>query len=152
MKLINKYITYKTKEEGEKMIRDFNLRDEEELVKIVKQGVEISEQEIINYVTGEDIKIIVYEDHELGLQGFSSLEIWDKAREKGELILYVVPYARRRGIGTLLYNEIMKCDSDNKLTSIDTRIRVDKDDASSFYQRLNPSSIHWIVIDLSYKR
>ena len=43
------------------MIRDFSPEDKEELVKIVKQGIYIDEEDIINYITGEDIKIVVFD-------------------------------------------------------------------------------------------
>ena len=117
------------------MIREFNIEDKEQLVKIVKQGIMIKEQDIINYVTHKNIKIIVYEDNEAGLIGFSSFRIWGKDKNKADVDTYVVPSSRRKGIGTLLYHEIMKNVDGINLEFISTRIKVDKDDATSFYKK-----------------
>ena len=118
------------------MIRDFEVDDKEELVKIVSQGIYIDEQDIINYITSEDIKIIVFENEAGAIHGFSCLKKWDKSGRKGDVRTYVVPNARRKGIGTLLYNEIMRYEADIELTFIVTRIRVDQDDATLFYKKL----------------
>jgi GNAT superfamily N-acetyltransferase len=117
------------------MIRDFSIEDKEQLVKIVKQGIVIEEEDI-NYINGEDIKIIVYDDNETGLLGFSSFRIWGKDKNKADVYTYVVPSSRRQGIGNLLYNEIMKYTAEINLNFISTRFRVDKDDASLLYKNL----------------
>ncbi|MBU3201800.1 GNAT family N-acetyltransferase (plasmid) [Clostridium estertheticum] len=115
------------------MIREFNIEDKEQLVKIVKQGIVIKEEDI-NYINGKNIKIIVYDDNETGLLGFSSFKIWGK--HNADVYTYVVPSSRRKGIGTQLYNEIMKNVDDINIEFVNTRIKVDKDDATSFYKRL----------------
>ena len=116
------------------MIRDFSIEDKEKLVKIVKQGIMIDEEDIVNYVTHKDIKIIVYEDNKTGILGFSSFRIWGK--DNADVDTYVVPNSRRKGIGTLLYNEIMKYTAEVNLNFINTRFRVDKDDATLLYKKL----------------
>jgi GNAT superfamily N-acetyltransferase len=118
------------------MIREFRIQDKEELVKMVKQGIMINEQEIIKYVTHKNIKIIVYDDNETGVLGFSSFRIWGKDKDKADVDTYVVPSSRRKGIGTLLYKEIMKYTAQINLNFINTRFRVDKDDATLLYKKL----------------
>lgn len=118
------------------MIRDFNIGDKEELVKIIKQGIVIGEQDIINCLSDKDIKIIVYANDQAEIQGFSYLKIWDKDGKKGNIRTYVVPSARRKGIGALLYNEIMKYEDEFKLNCICTRFRFDEDDATLLYKKL----------------
>lgn len=117
------------------MIREFSIKDKEQIVKIVKQGIMIDEQDIIDYITAENIKIIVY-DNETELLGFSSFRIWGKDKNKADVDTYIVPGSRRKGIGTLLYNEIMKYTAGINLKFVSARFRVDKDDATSFYKNL----------------
>jgi GNAT superfamily N-acetyltransferase len=121
---------YNLLNKGKKMIREYRSEDKEQLVKIVKQGIVIDEQDIIDYITSEGIRIIVYNDNETGLLGFSSFRIWDKVEKKIDVDTYVVPSSRRKGIGTLLYNEIMKYVAEVNFLFISTRFRVDKDDAT----------------------
>lgn len=118
------------------MIKEFSIEDKEQLIKIVRQGIIIREQDIINYIGHKDIKIIVYADNETGLIGFSSFRIWGKDKNRADLDTYVVPHSRRKGIGTLLYNEIMKYTAGVNLEYINTRFRVDKDDATLLYKKL----------------
>lgn len=92
--------------------------------------------QINNYVNNKNIKIIVYDDNETGLIGFSSFRIWGKDKNKADVDTYVVPCSRRKGIGTLLYNEIMKYTAEMNLNFISTRFRVDKDDATLLYKKL----------------
>jgi GNAT superfamily N-acetyltransferase len=119
-----------------KMIREFRSEDKEQLAKIVKQGIVIVGQDNVDFITGEADRIIVYDDNEIGLLGFSSLRMWGIDKKNGEVITYVVPSSRRKGIGTLLYNEIMRYADKLKLNLIDTVFRVDKDDATLLYKRL----------------
>lgn len=118
------------------MIKEFSIEDKEQLFKIIKQGIIIRDEDIINYITHKDIKIIVYADNETGLIGFSSFRIWGKDKNKADVDTYVVPSSRRKGIGTLLYNEIMKYTAEINLDFINTRFRVDKDDATLLYKKL----------------
>ncbi|MBZ9626222.1 GNAT family N-acetyltransferase [Clostridium sp. FP2] len=118
------------------MIRDYKVEDKDELIKIIRQGIVIDEQDIFEYFNDDDIKIIVYDDSEEGIQGFSCVKLWNDTEKKADVLLYVIPDARRKGIGTLLYNEIMKQEAGVKLTFIKTRFRVDKDDATFFYKGL----------------
>lgn len=118
------------------MIRDFIPEDKKQLVEIVKLGIIINEQDIVRYFTEKGTKIFVYEDSEEGIQGFSYIKIWNRNEMKGDVQLYVVPEARKKGIGTQLYNKIMEQNAVTKLTCIHTRFRVDKDDATHFYIKL----------------
>lgn len=90
------------------MIREFCSEDKEQLVKIVKQGIVLVGQDNVDFITGDANRIIVYDDNEAGLLGFSSLRRWGTDKKNAEVITYVVPGSRRKGIGTLLYNEIME--------------------------------------------
>jgi GNAT superfamily N-acetyltransferase len=114
------------------MIRDYNTEDKDELVKIITEGIVINEQDIIDYFSVDNIKIFVYDSKEEGIQGVSCVKLWHGTEKKGEVLLYVVPDARRKGIGTLLYNEVMKQEITAKLTFIKTLFRVDKDDEHTF--------------------
>ncbi|WP_160687719.1 GNAT family N-acetyltransferase [Clostridium sp. C2-6-12] len=118
------------------MIREFSIEDKEQLFKIVKQGIIIRDQDINNYITNKDIKIIVYDDNERGIIGFSSFRLWMSNKNKADVDTYVVPSSRRKGIGTLLYNEIMKYTAEINLKFINTRFRVDEDDATLLYKKL----------------
>ena len=118
------------------MIKDFSIEDKEQLFKIIKQGIIIRDEDFINYITHKDIKIIVYADNETGIIGFSSFRIWGKDKNKADIDTYVVPSSRRKGIGTLLYNEIMKYTAEINLEFINARFRVDKDDATLLYKKL----------------
>ncbi|MFA9398183.1 MAG: GNAT family N-acetyltransferase [Clostridiaceae bacterium] len=130
------------------MIREFSIEDKKQLVDIVKQGIMIDEEDI-NFITNNSNKIIVFDDKEAGILGFSSFRIWGKDKNKADVYTYVVPSSRREGIGTLLYNEILKSVDDNNLESINTRIKVDNDDVTSFYKKLGYEK--WYVdLDLYY--
>jgi GNAT superfamily N-acetyltransferase len=118
------------------MIRDFKSEDINELVKIISHGIVINEQDIIDYFTDDNIKIFVYDTKEEGIQGFSCVKLWCGTEKEGDVLLYVVPDARRKGIGTLLYNGIIKHEIAAKLTFIKTIFRVDDDDATSFYKEI----------------
>ena len=118
------------------MIREYIAEDKKQLVDIVKQGI-IIDMEDINFITDNSNKIIVCDDNEAGILGFSTFRIWGKDKNKADIYTYVVPNSRNKGIGTLLYHEIMKSVDDINLEFISTRIRLDKDDdATSFYTKL----------------
>ncbi|MGN6711456.1 GNAT family N-acetyltransferase [Anaerocolumna jejuensis] len=117
------------------MIREFNAEDKKQLVDIVKQGIMIDVDDI-NFITDNSNKIIVYDDNEAGILGFSTFRIWGTDNNKADIYTYVVPGSRKKGIGTLLYHEIMKNVDDINLEFISTRIKLDKNDATSFYTKL----------------
>lgn len=117
------------------MIREYNLKDKMQLVDIIRQGIFTDEKDI-NFITDKSNKIIVFDDNEAGIIGFSTFRLWDEDKNKADIYTYVVPSLRRKGIGTLLYNEIMKNTNDINLEFISTRIKVDKDDATIFYKKL----------------
>lgn len=68
------------------------------------------EQEIIidvgdiNSIIDNSNKIIVFDDNEAGILGFSTFRIWGKDKNKADIYTYVVPDSRNKGIGTLLYH------------------------------------------------
>jgi ribosomal protein S18 acetylase RimI-like enzyme len=117
------------------MIRKFQNEDKEKLIKILKQGIAIVGQNSIDFINEAD-RIIIYDEHETGVLGFSSLMRWGPDKLNGKIVIYVVPNSRKKGIGTLLYSEIMKYADECNLNLIDTEFRVDKDDATLFYKKL----------------
>lgn len=130
------------------MIREYMFKDKMQLVDIVRQGIMIDEKDI-NFITDNSNKIIVFDDNEAGIIGFSTFRIWGKDKNKVDIYTYVVPSSRKKGIGTLLYYEIMKNADEINLKFISTRIKVDKDDATSFYKKLGYE--RWYVeLDLHY--
>lgn len=130
------------------MIREYNFEDKMQLVDIVKQGIMIDEEDV-NFITDKSNKIIVFDDKEAGIIGFSTFRIWGKDKNKADIYTYVVPSLRKKGIGTLLYHEIMKNTDEINLKFISTRIKVDKDSATSFYKKLGYEK--WYVdLDLHY--
>lgn len=104
------------------MIRQFRIEDKKQLVNIVKQGIMIDKEDI-NFITDNSNKIIVFDDKEARILGFSSFRIWGNNKNKVDIYTYVVPSSRREGIGTLLYNEILKNLDDNNIEFISTRMR-----------------------------
>lgn len=130
------------------MIRVYKSEDKMQLVDIVKQGVMIDEEDI-NFITDKSNKIIVFDDKEAGVIGFSTFRIWGKDKNKADIYTYVVPSLRKKGIGTLLYHEIMKYADEINLKFISTRIKIDKDNATSFYKKRGYEK--WYVdLDLHY--
>lgn len=117
------------------MIRDYNAEDKRQLVDIVRKGI-IIDVEDINFITDNSNKIIVFDDSEAGILGFSAFRIWGKDKNKADIHTYVVPNSRKKGIGTLLYREIMKHVDEINLEFISTNIKLDKNDTTSFYTKL----------------
>ncbi len=131
------------------MIREYKLEDKVQLVNIVKQDIMIDETNI-TFVTDNSNRIIVFDDTKAGIIGFSTFRIWGKDNNKADVYTYVVPNSRKEGIGTLLYHEIMKNADQVNLTFISSRIKVDKDDTTSFYEKLGYKK--WYVdLDLHYQ-
>lgn len=130
------------------MIREYNFKDKMQLVDIVRQGIMIDEKDI-NFITDNSNKIIVFDDNEAGIIGFSTFRIWGEDKNKADIYTYVIPSSRKKGIGTLLYHEIMKNTDDINLKFISTRIKVDRDDATLFHKKLGYEK--WYVeLDLHY--
>lgn len=117
------------------MIREFNTEDKQQIVDIINQGM-ISVMEDINFIIDNSNKIIVFEDNEPSILGFSAFRIWGKENNKADIYTYVVPTSRKKGIGTLLYHEIMKNVDNINLEFISTRIKLGEDDATFFYKKL----------------
>lgn len=115
------------------MIRKYCDGDKNQLENILKQGIILTGGNNVDYITQDASRIILYEDNESGVIGFCSFEIWGEDKKKGEINTYIIPEFRRRGIGTLLYNEIMNNVNVNDLDYISTVFRVDKGDPTSFY-------------------
>jgi ribosomal protein S18 acetylase RimI-like enzyme len=128
--------TLQGRDRGMKMIREYCDGDKKQLENILRQGIVMTCGNNVDYITRDASRIILYEDHESGVIGFCSFEIWGKDKKKGEINTYIIPKFRRKGIGTLLYNEIISHVNVNELDYISTVFRVDKDDPTSFYKKL----------------
>lgn len=118
------------------MIRQYESRDKEQLREILRQGIVVVGQDPIDSMTSESDKIIIYDESEAGILGFSSLKRWGTDLTNGKITTYIVPTSRKKGIGTLLYQGIMKYADELNLHSVNTEFRVDKDDATAFYKKL----------------
>lgn len=130
------------------MIREYNFQDKIQLFDIVRQEIMITEEDI-NFITDNSNKIIVFDHNEAGIIGFSTFRTWGKDKNKADIYTYVVPSSRKKGIGTKLYHEIMKNSDKINLKFISTRIKVDKDDSTSFYKKLGYEK--WYVeLDMHY--
>lgn len=117
------------------MIRNFNTEDKKQIVDIVNQGI-IMDASDLDFITDRSDKILVFDDDKAGILGFSTYRRWGKEKDKADIYTYVTPSSRRKGIGSLLYHEILKNAESKNLKYISTRIRVDNGDATPFYQRL----------------
>ena len=118
------------------MIREFRNEDYEQLTKIVKKGLLLVGHDNIDFIVFDSNKLVVYEDNDSGLLGFSSIKIWGNDKKNGEVFTYVIPGSRRQGIGTQLYDETMRYAHELKLNFVDIAFRHDKDDATPFYRKL----------------
>ncbi|EOX3354358.1 GNAT family N-acetyltransferase [Vibrio cholerae] len=116
------------------MIRDFKLEDKNELIKLVKQDFLITEEEISECFDAKNYQIIVFDNGEK-IQGFSCVKPWNN-KKKADVLVYVVPNERRKGIGTLLYTQIMKQKYTLNFTFIVTQFRIGKEDVTPFYKSL----------------
>ncbi|MEA4919978.1 MAG: GNAT family N-acetyltransferase [Clostridiaceae bacterium] len=128
------------------MIREFNINDKAQLIDIVRQDIMIGDEDI-NFVVDNSNKIIVYDNGQGGILGFSTFRIWGKDKNKADIYTYVATASRRKGIGTLLYREIIKNADSRKLQFVSSRMKEDK--ANAFYEKMGYKK--WYVgLDLYY--
>lgn len=128
------------------MIREFSINDKAQLVDIIRQDIMISDEDI-SFVVDNSNKIIVYDNEQGGILGFSTFRIWGKDKNKADVYTYVAPNSRRKSIGSLLYNEIIKNADNRGLQFVSTRMKADKE--NTFYQKLGYKK--WYVgLDLYY--
>lgn len=114
------------------MIRQYRHDDINKIIRILQKGIIIFVQEDINNFINESEKVLVYESKN-EINGFVSFRRWGENNENRKIIVYVEPDARRRGIGTLLYEEIKKYVEGSK--KISTDFRIDQGDSTMFYTK-----------------
>ena len=121
------------------MIRKYCDEDKKRILDIVRQGI-LADDEELDFITENSNKIIVFDNETNGILGFSTFRVWGEKHNKADVYTYVVPSSRRKGIGTLLYDEITKNIKDNSAQAgnfvfFSTRMKVEKDDPTSFYEK-----------------
>ncbi len=121
------------------MIRKYCDEDKKRILDIVRQGI-LTDDEELDFITENSNEIIVFDDETNGILGFSTFRVWGENHNKADVYTYVVPSSRRKGIGTLLYDEITKNIKDNSAQAgnfvfFSTRMKVEKDDPTSFYEK-----------------
>ena len=117
------------------MIREYEAEDKEQITALLKQGMTFIGKEDMDAAFSQAVQILVYEEKNVIL-GFCSLRRWGTDGINGKIVAYVVPDARKKGIGSALYRRIMTYADDLELNIISAEFRADKDDAAVFYEKL----------------
>ena len=117
------------------MIREYETEDKEQITALLKQGMAFIGKEDMNAAFLQAVQILVYEEKNVIL-GFCSLRRWGTDGINGKIVSYVVPVARKKGIGSALYREILAYTDNLKLNIISAEFRADKDNAAAFYEKL----------------
>ncbi|ENQ3077283.1 GNAT family N-acetyltransferase [Bacillus cereus] len=116
------------------MIRDCQFEDLEQLVKISSVGViDVDLNNMMN-IFKETKHFLVWD--ELGVKGFAFVIIRNEEKREWDIQVYVDPGERRKGIGTLLHQEIHKIVESENPSVFVTEVRVDVENPASFYERL----------------
>lgn len=116
------------------MVREFAVEDLDQILEITNKEQRTFESSAIMELQEISKIFIVWEDG--GIKGFAYAIETNKEERKWSIQLYVEPNERRKGIGSLLYQEIEKCIEDERPSVIVSEARVDLDDPSSFYLKL----------------
>ena len=87
------------------MIREYETEDKEQITALLKQGMTFIGKEDMDAAFSQAVQILVYEEKNVIL-GFCSLRRWGTDGINGKIVAYVVPDARKKGIGSALYKEI----------------------------------------------
>ncbi|WP_020062021.1 GNAT family N-acetyltransferase [Bacillus sp. 123MFChir2] len=113
------------------MIRECQFEDLEQLIKI--SSMEVIDADLNNMMTifKETKHFLVWD--ELGVKGFAFVIIRNKEKREWDIQVYVDPRERRKGIGTLLHQEIHRLIESENPSVFVTEVRVDKENPASFY-------------------
>lgn len=114
------------------MIRQAKQDDFQQLYEILNPEIVDIDIDTIASIYEETKKFIVWDEE--GIKGLACIIISNKDEAEWKLYLYVQSQERRKGIGTLLYDEIQKYITDAK--TIVTEFRVDIDNPTYFYKKI----------------
>lgn len=130
------------------MIREFKLEDSNEVIQILKEDYAIDDIQPIIQLQNSDKKVVVY-DRE-GIKGIAYAKMVNKEAKTLKILIYVEPCSRCKGIGTALYEDMMKYSDKVKPHIILSHCRGDKLNPTSFYNKRGLKK--WYVShDLCYK-
>lgn len=130
------------------MIRECKLDDVSEVLRILTEESAIDDSGSINEMLNNDDRLIVYDDK--GIKGIAYAKMVDKEAKTLEILLYVESCSRRKGIGTALYEDMMKYSDAVKPHIIISHYSGDKLNLTSFYNKRGFKK--WYVsYDLCYK-
>ncbi|MDF2086262.1 GNAT family N-acetyltransferase [Bacillus pseudomycoides] len=115
------------------MIRECKFEDLEQLIKM--SSMEVIDHDLNNMMKiFRDSKNFLVWD-ELGVKGFAYVIIRNEEKREWDIQVYVDPRERRKGIGTLLHQEIYKIVESENPSILVTGVRVDKENPAAFYER-----------------
>lgn len=116
-------------------LREYKMEDSEELSDLISNidtGYEVDELSVIEKKADS---FIVYEDEVL--KGFAYVMISEQDIEiRGDIKIFVGSEWRRHGIGTALYQELVKCLDTEKLDVLTAYIRVERMNPEAFCKQL----------------
>ncbi|MGG2016320.1 GNAT family N-acetyltransferase [Bacillus sp. S10(2024)] len=116
------------------MIRECQFEDLEQLIKISSLEVIDADLDNMMNIFKETKHFLVWD--ELGVKGFAFVIIRNEEKREWDVQVYVNPRERRKGIGTLLHQEIYKIVESENPSVFVTEVRVDIENPASFYERL----------------
>lgn len=116
------------------MIREYKSGDLKEIVDIVNEGLLFEKGEIIDKINSNKENIIVFE--EKGIKGFGYNNITSEETKTLEVVIYVLPKERRKGIGTGIYNELEKEIRRYNPNLLRTTFRDDDEGVKEFYRKI----------------
>ena len=116
------------------MIREYEKEDKEQILVLLEQGMAFIGKEDVDAAFEQAVQIFVCEEKAVIL-GFCSLRRWGTDGINGKIVSYIKPEARKKGIGSALYGEIMACADRLRLNMITAEFSIDTDEAIRFYEK-----------------
>lgn len=115
------------------MIRKYETKDREHIIEILKEGLNLDPSYINELEDSEGI-LNVYGDEEI--YGMSLLLPHHKPTKRWNLDLYVVPSARRKGIGSILYKKALEDLKVIGAHTLSVKCRIDQQQNEKFFKAL----------------
>lgn len=125
-------------ERKREMIRKYELKDKEAIIQILKEGL-IPAPSYIHEIEDPQGILNIYEEEDI--YGFSLLLPHHKPTKRWNLDLYVVPCARRKGIGTKLYQKAVADLNAIGANTLSVKCRIDEEKNEIFFESLGYK--HW---------